>query len=400
MKKYLSGLITVIQRLLFLTEINGSHPVFGSWSADLEAMKFNAFGVFTNHQLRRNGAPPFRLHRVMPHCSYGSGVRPHTQLVQSSSPISFVNLPKNVVVDILTKILSPAPCPCHAYSALFNLREVIYSLCTLELTCRFFHTPVSDFANRTITEEAARLISLQLKLHKGGVHDYKYELFHSAKEQERELKENLYDRLYDGRRRNKTIESIILSGFGAIEPALCRPTCFLGDGIVETITGSRSVGDIRIGDSVRTEKGYRRVVCVKTTPVTGPTKLVYINGLGLTPSHPIFVPSGLRPKDDPKSIQPVTIDYSLVKNIPCQCEWIHPWELSKATIVSDADFLYNFELEGGPNAYDHSIWINGLLLATLGKDVGDRLNNKWPELDKQYGKGYWMSLKKKWEEST
>ena len=36
---------------------------------------------------------------------------------------------------------------------------------------------------------------------------------------------------------------------------------------------------------------------------------------------------------------------------------------------------------GGRLAEDHSVIINGLIVCTIGKNVGDRLNSQWPELD-------------------
>lgn len=69
----------------------------------------------------------------------------------------------------------------------------------------------------------------------------------------------------------------------------------------------RLVSEIQVGDIVRTENGKRPIRRVFKAPPRsygpGITKLAYVNGLGLTPSHPILVPAGFR--DKPAVINPV-----------------------------------------------------------------------------------------------
>ena len=71
-------------------------------------------------------------------------------------------------------------------------------------------------------------------------------------------------------------------------------------------------------------------------------------------------------------------------------EWKCPFEIC-STQKLFVDFWYNFELEGGPyvpqlnycrlcclQIRDHSVVINGLVLATLGKECDCRFSDWWP----------------------
>ena len=62
-------------------------------------------------------------------------------------------------------------------------------------------------------------------------------------------------------------------------------------------------------------------------------------------------------------------------------------------LVQDArvDAIYNFELADGEMSDDHAVWINGLLVCTLGK----RSLPTTKEQDAIYGSGYWNKNKAK-----
>ncbi|KAH3722922.1 hypothetical protein Pelo_18371 [Pelomyxa schiedti] len=87
-----------------------------------------------------------------------------------------------------------------------------------------------------------------------------------------------------------------------------------------------------------------------------------VAGVWLTPGHPVFMDG----------------------------TWKHPFEITRVRTVF-VDELFNFELSGGPMSPDHSVFINGLLVCTLGKDCGKRIVGGWPKADQLAGTGYWRN---------
>jgi hypothetical protein len=131
--------------------------------------------------------------------------------------------------------------------------------------------------------------------------------------------------------------------------------CFDGNGMVEMEDGSKKkVKEVQPGDVVRTEFGAHAVAKVTRSPVLAERPLVVFNDILLTRKHPVFV--------DGKWHRPT--DVGTIKTV-----WI--------------DYWYNFELEGGSNHEDHAVWINDVLVATLGKDVG------FADTNEEWGSGYW-----------
>ncbi|KAH3759343.1 hypothetical protein Pelo_8821 [Pelomyxa schiedti] len=144
--------------------------------------------------------------------------------------------------------------------------------------------------------------------------------------------------------------------------------CFTGDGIVSMGDGSyKKAKAVCAGDIVKTESGIKRVTRIEVKRVNGIIPMCEVYGVWLTPGHPVFV-GGM---------------------------WTHPFEISQVVqrYVSE---LFNFELSGGPLSPDHSVWINNLLVCTLGKDCGTRIVSGWPKADDEAGTGYWTSGTSQW----
>ncbi|KAH3759166.1 hypothetical protein Pelo_9027 [Pelomyxa schiedti] len=139
--------------------------------------------------------------------------------------------------------------------------------------------------------------------------------------------------------------------------------CFTGDGFVLMANGSRRrARDIHVGDSLKTESGTKKVCRVEMRTVNCAIPMCEVSGVWLTPGHPVLVGG----------------------------TWKHPFEIVPVTTVFVAD-LFNFELSGGPLSHDHSVWINGLLVCTLGKNCGPRIVTGWPRADDVAGTGYWRN---------
>lgn len=147
--------------------------------------------------------------------------------------------------------------------------------------------------------------------------------------------------------------------------------CFTGDGSVLMADGSHKLaGEIRVGDHVKTESGVKRVSHVERKAINAEIPMCRVSGVCLTPGHPVFI-EGM---------------------------WKHPFEIAPVAreFVSD---LFNFELSGGPLSSDHSVWINGLLVCTLGKDCGTRIVGGWARADDMAGTGYWRNGHSHWSRS-
>lgn len=141
------------------------------------------------------------------------------------------------------------------------------------------------------------------------------------------------------------------------------PGCFLGDGLV--LMGDLSykqVKEIRRGDIVLSELHRRRqVVDVRRRWVGKDYNLVFLNGLGLTTGHPVWVGH----------------------------KWVRPVDIAAATLTT-VGWMYDFVLDGGQHVSDHSVIINGLVVCTLGKNCGEQLCTQYPEADSRYGNGFWL----------
>ncbi|KAH3743573.1 hypothetical protein Pelo_15031 [Pelomyxa schiedti] len=147
--------------------------------------------------------------------------------------------------------------------------------------------------------------------------------------------------------------------------------CFTGDGLVLLANGSQKFArDIQIGDCVKTESGIKRVCRVERKTVNAEIPMSTVFGVWLTPGHPVFMNG----------------------------TWTHPFEIAPVTTIFVTD-LFNFELSGGPLSRDHSVWINGLLVCTLGKDCGNRIVGGWPRADDMAGTGYWRNGESNWSRS-
>ncbi|KAH3764305.1 hypothetical protein Pelo_3772 [Pelomyxa schiedti] len=144
--------------------------------------------------------------------------------------------------------------------------------------------------------------------------------------------------------------------------------CFTGDGLVRMANGTtKRVCDISVGDYVKTESGVKVICKIERKEVCASIPMCELSGVWLTPGHPVFIEGA----------------------------WIHPFEL--VPVVSKyVTHLYNFELSGGPFAQDHSLWINELLVCTLGKDCGERIVTGWPKANERAGTGYWRSGHSQW----
>ncbi|KAH3758106.1 hypothetical protein Pelo_10047 [Pelomyxa schiedti] len=148
--------------------------------------------------------------------------------------------------------------------------------------------------------------------------------------------------------------------------------CFTGDGKVTMANGTKKcVKDIVVGDIVATEATPKSVVKIEVLKVNAVTSMCWIGDTWLTPGHPISVNGN----------------------------WIHPFEAVSVQerFVSE---LFNFELEGGPLSPNHSVWINGVLVCTLGKDCGPRITTGWPRANEIAGTGYWRNSSSHWAKSV
>jgi len=134
--------------------------------------------------------------------------------------------------------------------------------------------------------------------------------------------------------------------------------CFNGDAVVRLADNSHmKVSQLISGDLVSTEKGTRKIDRVVCFPVYAATPSVLVNGVLFSKLHPIF-DSG---------------------------KWNHASSLAP---VADhfVDCWYNLELEGGATINDHSVWVNNMLVATLGKSIPEF----GPANDAKWGTGYWQ----------
>jgi hypothetical protein len=137
--------------------------------------------------------------------------------------------------------------------------------------------------------------------------------------------------------------------------------CFGGDNMVQLENGTQTyIKDLVIGDKVRSKYGYSTISKVLYTDKT--MRLVCnLDGLIITDTHPINIDN----------------------------KWIYPKDISN--VYKDYLEVYNFEMEGNHNNKDiHTIYVNGMLCATLGCGP-DELAIRNPEDDSKFGNGYCWS---------
>ena len=122
-------------------------------------------------------------------------------------------------------------------------------------------------------------------------------------------------------------------------------------------TETKRVDRLRIGDMLATPSGPRHValVVVDHVNVRAKVRMCVINGLAITPDHPVL--------DDGR--------------------WHLPREAHQVE-ATYMDTLYNIELEDG-----HACWVNDVLVVTLGQTIippGDPAYSEWA--DSQWGWGW------------
>ncbi|KAH3765122.1 hypothetical protein Pelo_3025 [Pelomyxa schiedti] len=156
------------------------------------------------------------------------------------------------------------------------------------------------------------------------------------------------------------------------EPQRVVYECFLGSAcILMGDLSLRAVNSVRPGDFVMTE-AYKphRIQEIRKKKVDKRFRMVFLNGVGLTTGHPVFVHG----------------------------QWVRSCDIAQPTLLCDYqtnsasndDYtIYNFVLEGGPLVTDHSVILNGLLVCTLGKNCGEKFRTEHPEADSKYGTGFW-----------
>ncbi|KAH3758985.1 hypothetical protein Pelo_9202 [Pelomyxa schiedti] len=140
--------------------------------------------------------------------------------------------------------------------------------------------------------------------------------------------------------------------------------CFLGDAkILRADLSTCRVDEIKVGDSVMSELYSPRIIKeVHTKKIEKPFKMVFLNGVGLTTGHPVFINS----------------------------KWQRSSDIAEPISVPQASFtIFNFVLDGGPQVQDHSVILNGVVVCTLGKDCGEQMRKEYPLADQRYGTGFW-----------
>ncbi|KAH3761104.1 hypothetical protein Pelo_7072 [Pelomyxa schiedti] len=139
--------------------------------------------------------------------------------------------------------------------------------------------------------------------------------------------------------------------------------CFLGDGkVLLADLSHKTVEDIQPGDCVLSgvKMKPRTVIQVRTRAVNKQYNLVFIQNVGLTTGHPIFMDG----------------------------KWTRPVEVKQPTSLF-VGTMYDFVLDGESAEWDHSVIINGLTVCTLGNDCGVEIRSRFPTMDDKYGAGFW-----------
>eukprot|EP00771_Trimastix_marina_P003626 gnl/Trimastix_PCT/493.p1 GENE.gnl/Trimastix_PCT/493~~gnl/Trimastix_PCT/493.p1 ORF type:complete len:378 (+),score=106.51 gnl/Trimastix_PCT/493:114-1247(+) len=287
-----------------------------------------------------------------------------------SSPTFFDRLPDDILVLILS-FLKPKP---DGKTILSKAHAI--ELIKASLICRRFRIKV--IAGNSVVQEAARRACIDYDIEGSRKHtlSWIHRLGTACPFKEcdgfpRKLYENWlwgyhFPRVVERKERPR---EVILKWWGMIDEKLRRDVtsyniCVDGEGLVSMADGSeKPVKELRPGDRVRSEFGDSTLARVLRQEIHGPKPLVAWRGFLITPCHPL----------------------------QHEGAWYHPEELA-APERRHIDSLYNLELGDDARATgDHAVRINGVLVATLGKDVGPRLKARKPQLDSAYGTGYWTS---------
>eukprot|EP01105_Mastigella_eilhardi_P020702 TRINITY_DN4954_c0_g1_i2.p1 TRINITY_DN4954_c0_g1~~TRINITY_DN4954_c0_g1_i2.p1 ORF type:complete len:560 (+),score=88.99 TRINITY_DN4954_c0_g1_i2:45-1682(+) len=307
---------------------------------------------------------------------------PFCQISTQYGQCCLLKLADELLLTIFRYLETWCRCQCHIGQLAGDL--TVQTLCTLEMVCKRFsptRSPRQPAEAFSLPDAAARMCCLENfglpKELPAWFRSWKELLWYQdpkVRERQLPLCTELYSVAFKLDEKHTETEKErakqeILSRFKDFDISLVSQmqraprACFLGDGLVLLADNSfKLVQDIVVGDAVVTESGnHRKVVRIDTSPVGGEMDIVFINGLGLTTGHPLLFNG----------------------------EWVHPFEMASPEKAYVA-WLYNFELDGGPLAADHSMIINGLTVATLGKDCGPRLTQGWPKQDMLFGRGYWQ----------
>ncbi|KAH3756050.1 hypothetical protein Pelo_12169 [Pelomyxa schiedti] len=346
---------------------------------------------YTGHKIRPFTIPP------VPSCRYGLTQFTHPAETPPADECLLLMMPNDVLVNILTSLLSYCKCTCH--TGQFYVDEAVTTLCNVSLVHSRFHTPIPDLNTRTIPEEVAICFCAKagvninakpsgFRLITTTFHALELLLLSDPKviERDNKLKRDLHNRAFGlcgygmfvckVPQEREAARQEILRRWLQVDATMKTeveapgvPSCFTGDGDVLMADNSlKKVEHIEVGDLVLTELGTPRAIArVEVLETQCEKSMVILSGLALTPGHPV-----------------------LVRN-----EWVHPFEIGTLQKMY-IDRLYNFELEGGPEVTDHSFVINGLTLAALGKDCGTKMTTGWPKADAMWGRGYWQTPASAW----
>jgi hypothetical protein len=131
------------------------------------------------------------------------------------------------------------------------------------------------------------------------------------------------------------IKALIKKFGGKQLPQKASEICFHGDSLVKMANGQmKEIRSIRKGDVVYTRNGPATVKCLTVSQTNGKTELVNVNGLLVTPYHPVKVNG----------------------------EWKFPTDVADVE-MKECEAVFNLVLDK-----NHSININGVEAVTLGHD--------------------------------
>eukprot|EP01105_Mastigella_eilhardi_P007216 TRINITY_DN18726_c0_g1_i1.p1 TRINITY_DN18726_c0_g1~~TRINITY_DN18726_c0_g1_i1.p1 ORF type:complete len:568 (+),score=97.39 TRINITY_DN18726_c0_g1_i1:37-1704(+) len=352
------------------------------------------------------GARPYRVN-YRGRCGYGLPTYEQTERLYATSSMPpqdgscpLLELSNEMLLCILQQMCDRCSCQCHTRQLYTN--DGVRALCTLSLVCKRFSAPCGDYSSRSLTEEAAHRMCTAL-----GVHDRVYvptdtwcerlllldpKVVASIQARKEELHQIAYGRLESNYRSwwgehthcakdRQFAKYHIERLWGHFDSALRNkaraagaPMCFSGEGSVDMEGGFlKLVKDVSVGDRVLTGNGcIRTVTRITRDAVFAERPVCVVAGLTLTTGHPLW-------RADSR-------------------EWAHPFEQYPVE-QRRVDFFFNFELDCGPDAgMANSVVINGLVLATLGCDCGERICTNWPKQDALYGRGYWARPESAWRE--
>lgn len=257
-----------------------------------------------------------------------------------------------------------------------DLEHYSKNLCKLERSCKFFRLPNSECYGLSLVEKAAVDALLRMTLPGiPGTHPHS-SVFNTWKETHNltnsgSMKQHLYELAFSDNWPQDIEEAAkkeIKRRYGCLDQKLAENAkpCVSGDAMVTMANGSqRKVSCVKEGDAVKTETGEAIIAKIFWYRPPENRPLVQLsNELKITRCHPV----------------------------KWHGRWVHPTEIASPVSIT-VPALYNFEL-AHPVSFsefglDHTMWIDGILCATLGMDVGTRLINARPDLDIKWGRGYW-----------